>query len=495
LVVLAQDELGNSTHAKYCNMNLSVDVISPNFHVFSATSSIPSIHRFNVGVEHCTIPASMADPLSVAGSIAGLVSLADTVFRMSFKYYKAVKGAKGELEELISEMRNLAGILHCLSLLALSLEDEQFDPTLKMHHINSCRHTLMQIDKRLSKAKNDFESPSKLDVVQRRIKWLFSTAETKELLEEITRHKETVSLALSADSMNAMLRCLSRQDDIGDRVANIQQAVAKNLEISTRIQVDSSRERVLYFFMMTNPQSNLEMSLKLRHPLTGLWLTDGPTFTHWLEVPNSKLWLSGIPGAGKTVLAGAMIEETLRLADESIAVAFFFCDYKNKQTHSAVNILGSLASQIARQKEKAYDSLANYYNELHPEKHLAKSLGIIGLQDALQGMMEELDKVFIIIDGLDECADNTDDVLEILMSLVNSQEKVSLALLSRDEQNIREKLEDEFTHVPIAAHTEDLQLFVAAEIENRIKSNKLRIRNPNLKDEIIQTLIKGAHGM
>jgi len=72
---------------------------------------------------------------------------------------------------------------------------------------------------------------------------------------------------------------------------------------------------------------------------------------------------------------------------------------------------------------------------------------------------------------------------------------VSLALLSRDERNIRDKLEDGFTHIPIAAHTEDVRLYVGAEIETRMRSKKLRIRSQSLKEEIINTLVDGAQGM
>ncbi|KAF7320585.1 NACHT and ankyrin domain protein [Mycena chlorophos] len=40
-----------------------------------------------------------------------------------------------------------------------------------------------------------------------------------------------------------------------------------------------------------------------RHQDTGLWLLQNPNFTRWKSGAFRILWCSGIPGAGKTVLA------------------------------------------------------------------------------------------------------------------------------------------------------------------------------------------------
>lgn len=52
-----------------------------------------------------------------------------------------------------------------------------------------------------------------------------------------------------------------------------------------------------------DPSGHQNIAIKLRQPGTGVWFTEGAQFKQWLELANSKLWLYGIPGAGKTVLA------------------------------------------------------------------------------------------------------------------------------------------------------------------------------------------------
>lgn len=104
--------------------------------------------------------------------------------------------------------------------------------------------------------------------------------------------------------------------------------------------------------------------------MAGTWLTESPRFLHWLETPCSKLWLTGIPGAGKTVLAGSVIQEALNrsYSNQQVGVAFFFCDYKNSETWETVAILGAVASQLARQKDVAFEILRQYHNDLRPKR-------------------------------------------------------------------------------------------------------------------------------
>ena len=78
----------------------------------------------------------MSDPLSVAGSIAGVVSLADTGSRLVFKYARSTLHAKGDIGRLASEIKTFAGILQSLRVLAGRLEEEgqPFDSTIRIHH-------------------------------------------------------------------------------------------------------------------------------------------------------------------------------------------------------------------------------------------------------------------------------------------------------------------------------------------------------------------------
>jgi hypothetical protein len=327
-----------------------------------------------------------------------------------------------------------------------------------------------------------------------RLKWPYTNKEVKKLLEEISMHKETMSLALTADTMKTMLKALSKQEDIGNGISDVQHTLN---DIQTRIVVDKYRQDVLDFFVRHNPQSHFDMSLRLLHPLTGLWLTEGAQFKTWLGSQNGKLWLSGIPGAGKTVLAGSMIEECLKrtlYAGSTKATCFYFCDYKEPESRDVANILSTLASQLARQNNEAFDILEAYYKELHPYKGLSRIPTSSRLLDIIVQMAEEFDQVLMVIDGLDECGSDS-TLADDLVSLSKRAPSISMSLLSRVEHHIRVVLEGDFAHIEIAAQNTDVQLYVRAEIKDRIQKRKLRIHRQSLEKEIIEALIAGAQGM
>lgn len=106
------------------------------------------------------------------------------------------------------------------------------------------------------------------------------------------------------------------------------------------------------------------MSFKLRHPGTGVCFTDSNDFKQWQNTTRSKLWCHGIPGSGKTVLASCAIQEALRVSKADVAMAYFYCDYKDEATQNPRTILGSLAGQIAKQDEQSFEMFQQLY-----EKH------------------------------------------------------------------------------------------------------------------------------
>ncbi|OTA97078.1 hypothetical protein M434DRAFT_66317, partial [Hypoxylon sp. CO27-5] len=429
----------------------------------------------------------MADPLSISASIAGLVTLADVVFLRLMKYVRSVKNAVKEVEELAREINVLGGALNSLSRLARSFDDEPADnKKFRMHHIEACSDILADIQKKLKK----FDSNS----LKRKAAWPFQSEHIKELRDDLARHKQSVDLALSANSMELLLRSLAREEDLQKTTSEILAAVEKTREITSRIHRDDTRQKVLEFFLRYNPQQNYEMSLKLRHPRTGLWLLHLPKFQTWLSTVNEKLWLTGIPGAGKTVLAATIIEAALARCDDHVAGAFFFCDYKDKATHSPVGILGALAYQLAIQKEEAFMVLEQYFRDLHPSRGLPREPTAGGLERVIARMLKLFVQVFFIVDGIDECG-RLDDVLRTLRSISDDSDNMSMALLSRDEPEIRNALEDDFVCEKVAAHTEDITEYVTSEMEERMRVGKLRINDLELKSDIMQGLINGAAGI
>lgn len=436
----------------------------------------------------------MADPISVSASIAGLITITDTVFNRTFKYVKSVKGAPNEVSSLALALGALSGVLHNLHLVASQLEGEPFDTAIQVNHVYSCIHTVEKVERILDKFQPSARSQNM--ETMKRLKWPFSVSEAKTLCAEVEGHKTTLSFALNVDSMAGLLQGLSRQKDLQNGIDDIKSQLRFKHAAETRIAVSEERRKVLNWIQPYNPHENHEMSLKLRHPGTGLWLIESDEFKAWLSCSSAKLWCYGIPGAGKTVLASSVIQEALGRSSASTAVAFFYCDYKNATTQDPRNILGSLACQIAVQDEQSFGKLQALYTKHNPSDRPSVGVDLEELRDLLVEMASSFDDAMIVVDALDECGTQSSFVTRLLSSLNNSGEasNIKTLFLSRDEQDIRETLED-YGQMPIAARSSDLKIFVGAEIECRIRNKDLRIKDQSLKQEIMERLVEGADGM
>ncbi|KAH7070026.1 hypothetical protein FB567DRAFT_564797 [Paraphoma chrysanthemicola] len=434
------------------------------------------------------------DPLSIAGSIAGLISLGDTIFRKLYHYTKDVKNAEKEVQDLKNEVAGLNGVLHNLHLVAQDLEASTPHHSIRAEHIVACLDTLYKLDAAINKV--GLSDKGKIRSTIHKLAWPFKAVNTKQFIEDIREHRNNVNFALSADSMTTLLKCLSKQDILLQDVEHIEDRLREKDKADTRIQLDKERQKILSSFLVVSPEEGFRTGRRLRHPTTGFWLTESETFKDWLRGSNTHLWLSGIPGAGKTVLSSLIIQQCLTQAGNDKAVAYFYCDYKDNTSQSVVNILSSLASQLARQHEAAFESLKNLYSKLHSGHQVKRTPEAEELVQTLQTMSEVFEDVRIVVDGVDECGRTAGEVSLALKLLAEGQVTISLCCLSRDELEIREELQPPFCiHIEIAAHTEDLQHYVRTEMAERIKRKKLRLKSNDLKDEIVDQLVSRADGM
>lgn len=118
------------------------------------------------------------DPLSISSGIAGLVALADSVFRAATRYLKSAKGAPTEAFKLLEEVKGFSVLLHDLSLVAYGLETDLFpekpmEPAheFQAYHLYGCRKVLEDLQSRLDCSTQPLASGSLLKKLGARMKW------------------------------------------------------------------------------------------------------------------------------------------------------------------------------------------------------------------------------------------------------------------------------------------------------------------------------------
>ena len=204
-------------------------------------------------------------------------------------------------------------------------------------------------------------------------------------------------------------------------------------------------------------------------------------------------------GAGKTILTSAIIEEAKILVEQNpkCALAYYYCEYRLPETQLLSNILGSLIRQICATSDEVFEELDLFYSDRnekakHPVLPTAEELDKL-----LRRLSTSFESVMIIVDGLDEISDSDElsKVLSTLSSLRSPADgSIKVIYTSRDEIDIKRHF-SEFETISIAARGKDLELFVAAVVEGRIRNRLLRLRDPTLKGTIIDGIVSKANGM
>ncbi|CAG8958729.1 hypothetical protein HYFRA_00011572 [Hymenoscyphus fraxineus] len=439
----------------------------------------------------------MADPLSISASIAGLITIADIVVRRGYKYLSAVRDADEAVANLVKETNILYGTLQSLRNIAEGLEmgNTAFVSTTRVNHVDACYKTLQKITKIL----DAFEPSATTGSVQHfknRFKWPLAHSESKDLLEEVRGHREVLSLAMNADELSALIQLLARQDVHGDDLSAVKKGLEEDRLYRKRVEMNQKELEMLDWLCLpdVDPGKAQKSAVCLRQAGTGVWFLDGDSFQEWQLSNNSALWVHGIPGAGKTILMSTIIQEIERKLGHNEGFAYFYCDYKDPNTHQPNFILGSLIKQFVLQKAEVMQISMEFY-----EKHrqLAGRYGSPDLESLLKQLhkvMEVFSTATVVIDGLDEIAGDRWDTIDLIQRIRQKDSRTRTLYASRKETDIETCL-TEYQKVSIAAQSSDLALYVASEVDKRTRKRQLSIKDPDLKETILNRLVNGAEGM
>ncbi|KAF2653665.1 hypothetical protein K491DRAFT_561230, partial [Lophiostoma macrostomum CBS 122681] len=163
--------------------------------------------------------------------------------------------------------------------------------------------------------------------------------------------------------MTALLKYLSTQQNIENRVNDIENLLRQTRDIETQIRLDKQREKLLAEFLYVDPCPTFRTNMNLRFESTGLWLTKDEIFQGWMKEIGTR------------------------------AVAYYYCDYKDVRSQDVLHMLGTIASQLARQSEFSFESLERYHEQLQPRNQLRRPPEVKELPRLIRDMAGHYDDV------------------------------------------------------------------------------------------------------
>ena len=175
-------------------------------------------------------------------------------------------------------------------------------------------------------------------------------------------------------------------------------------------------------------------------------------------------------------------------------IIHYYCDHSDQRTFQLNYVLGSAIQQLLVKRQVPEDI---------ESRVLQAYAGRIELPDEellnlLHSVAKSCSKIYIIIDGLDECDQ------EIWRSILKSFE--GLRVLQNLTIKIFIPCVEEgiiFHHlhgctglqVSAAVSAADIKAYIVGSVRSKIEAGELKIRNPALETEIVSELVLKAKGM
>ncbi|KAA6412672.1 MAG: hypothetical protein FRX48_03664 [Lasallia pustulata] len=462
----------------------------------------------------------MAEGLALAASIVAILQITNSVISVCHGYGAAAKDAPWELSKVNAEMKSLRNVLQTLQPLAEQAEFASPSagtrlPTLALlcgpgGLLNCCLEEVRRLDERLKPPSwSDGFGPKRKAFIQA-FRWPLNKAETTKALDDISRYRSIVNLAITADQKTLTLEIEKLSISTNDTVLGTQKDVCliKDLasdmhsdlrSITLGMQLGMEREKIHQWLSAgaSDPSTNQNRASRSRQANTGLWFLKSETFTYW-KASSALVWLHGKAGCGKTVLSSTIINAVLQepQSKSEIAVAYFYFDFNDVEKQKSDKMIRSLITQLSRQSKKKLNKLEALFSFCNNGE---RQPDVEGLLIVLKEVLEGFDETYIVLDALDECSDRK-ELLERMGEIQGWKlRQLRMLVTSRWLIDIKESLEpltEPRGRICIQSSLVDADIltYVRGRLQNDRDLKRWR-GMPQVQEEIETTLKEKANGM
>ncbi|KAG4284400.1 hypothetical protein FPRO06_08779 [Fusarium proliferatum] len=331
------------------------------------------------------------------------------------------------------------------------------------------------------------------------------------ILKSLERHR----IMLSEEKLTAVMeetqkRGHSIQDKLDQLHRQLQERDQKNAErdlTAHQSRIDQQYSTVESRIDAPNYHEDYEIASQKRFQNTsGRWILSHPLVSEWLDhgsKANGKIYLSGIPGAGKTVLTSSIIHHLKERrfsgkgSADSFSISYFYFKHHQRKKSSLLSLLLALLAQLVAQDESLLDHVYQACRSAEPQQF--RSLDEVSRH--VSTALRSQSRCFVIIDGLDECTEAS-RVLKWFESTMSKQDDNSTntdfnirLFVSGQRDGILESQMSQYTRIDLetsSGHDQDIEAFAA--------TMAIRIRerfslDPGVEQDIALRVTSKAGGM
>ena len=333
----------------------------------------------------------------------------------------------------------------------------------------------------------------------KRLKW--SSSELVDLRDQITNVSVMLNTFYASLTQQTLTNVLETVRGTYDMLFNSMAIITDTktgVDALVTNQMNQHRQDFLSWLSPNDFGGEWRKVIEHRTPGTGQWLLDSAEFKQWENEPGRILFASGMPGAGKTMIAAIVVDHLSAGADPTAGVACTFYNYSRAKEQSLRNILANLLEQLLRARTHLDNDMKTLFTRFAsrdlkaPEADRPDAPQLI---DAISSVAQKSSRLCIIIDALDEYTDDDGTRERLLRELLLLQKttKANIFVTSREDPASRAKLNDLF--VEIRASDEDVLAYLQRELPHKSPLIKCLAARPELKRQIEVEIVKAVRGM
>ncbi|KAK4146369.1 uncharacterized protein C8A04DRAFT_9869 [Dichotomopilus funicola] len=234
------------------------------------------------------------------------------------------------------------------------------------------------------------------------------------ILTKLKQHRELLSdEKLTATIADVRQSVRSIEDKVGELSRHLQRLhIIDNEEAARRHREDLIGKRQFVLSKLDPPDyyCDLERASNQRwNSASGGWIEADTAFDLWVDttmIQSRALYLTGIPGTGKTILASRVVQHLQQLQERGnptgcpFLLLYFFFKHHQPDKRGFVPMLLSLLSQAVFQDEVLLDLV--YQRCIRVDQQRIRSASL--LRELAELVLEAQSICFVVVDALDECA-------------------------------------------------------------------------------------------
>ncbi|KAL8998031.1 MAG: hypothetical protein Q9188_006185 [Gyalolechia gomerana] len=449
------------------------------------------------------------EALGIAANVAGLVELGLSVCHGLWEYYGSWKDAESDVKKMYAAIESLTKTFAILrDTLGRPCLDGRIVRRIE-EIVGLCEDGIICLHRKLQKIRDTSptgsRSGTKFKAHLQRALYPFresTLVKLKEISIELQDHLLLALNILQVDSLSMSLQAMEiLSSDVGKVSLGIKKLDDDLSQASNSISKLTASQQDQHLSTVHDWLSPLFRDFVSKHHETlmttarqdglGHWLLDSPKYKQWLSDEGKILLCLGSRGIGKTVLAlrSFLIEHLQKTKATFTGIAFLYCNYKDPQKQTALNILGCLLQQLMLQSAYIADEVAECF-----ERHrTAKTLPSISeYSSLLQSAVGYFTQTIFVVDALDECLDETRDI--IFEEISKIPRGLSILVTSRHALNILHGSQTTIT-VKLKANDMDITRYLEARV-NKSKLLRAQIsKDKSLHDYLVSSIVGKAKGM